>query len=217
MKDEFPDLSHKKMNESSETESKSIKIDIDSVEKLISSLSFAAKELEKSVQRVEKNRELSKILDKLSDLKSGDLKNFNKNLEKNLKKVETSVLCKLKGYSEVFKDESIQKTLDEIENIEKFSRKFKFKSLIFATLLSVFVTSFASYFTFYFYFKNQSEKEIKKTKIELSKKYKDIATVFADVNFHIAQNEDMYQIIIKDGGVTIWKNGDEKLINISKK
>jgi len=207
----FPDLKGARKEE--QKKEAKIEIDIGSAEKLISNLSYAAKELENAVQKVEKNRDLAKILDELADLKSGDLKNFNQNLSKNLRKIEKSVLQKMSSYSAVFAADDIQKTLDEIEQIENFTRKFKFKSIVFSVLISLFVGIGSSYIGMYVYFQQKNEKYKK----ELEYQYGAISTVFKGVNYQIGQNKKIWQIDIRDKGVSVFKNGDEKLINIPKK
>ena len=211
---EFPDLSNaiKKEKRGGKNDAK-IEIDVGSVQKLISNLSFAAKELEQAVSKVEKNRDLSKILDELADLKSGDLKNFNQNFSKNLKKIEKSVLQKMSSYASVFEAEDVQKTLDEIEKIENFTKKFKFRSIVFSVLVSLFVGIGSSWASMYFYFYVKNEKYKK----ELEHQYGAISIVFKDVDYQIGANKKIWQVMIKDKGVSVFQDGDEKFINIPKK
>ena len=213
----FPDLKGvSRSNSTRKQERKNdakIKIDVSSAEKLISNLSFAAKELEKAVEKVEKNRDLSKILDELGDLKSGDLKNFNQNLSKNLKKIEKSVLQKMSSYASVFTADDVQKTLDEIERIESFTKKFKFKSIVFSVLISLLVGIGSSWASMYFYFYVKNEKYKK----ELEHQYGAISIVFKDVDYQIGANKKIWQVMIKDKGVSVFQDGDEKFINIPKK
>ena len=210
----FPDLSGgMKSEKRGGKKGDKIEIDVGSVQKLISNLSFAAKELEQAVQKVEKNRDLSRILDELADLKSGDLKNFNQNLSKNLKKIEKSVLQKMSNYAAVFAADDVQKTLDEIEKIENFTKKFKFRSIIFSVLVSIFVGFGSSYIGMYVYFQ-QKTKSYKK---ELEYKYGAIATIFKGVNYQIGSDKKIWQIKTKDKGVSVFTEGNEKYINIPKK
>jgi len=201
-----------------------IEISIDSVEKLISNLSFSAQELEAAVEKVENNRELSEILNVLSDLKAKDvsdyLSTFEQKLEKaiksiNLQKIETNLEQKLENnlanilnatkkyeqYAEVFEDQEILNTFEQIENLEKFTKSFKFKSIVYGSIISLIVGLSTSYVATYSYFKFTEEKKIAEIKENIFDKKNELLKIFQNKEFEIvtgvspSTNKQVSQII----------------------
>jgi hypothetical protein len=201
-----------------------IEISIDSVEKLISNLSFSAQELEAAVAKVEKNRDLNEILNVLSDLRKKDvseyLSSFEKRLENSIKNIdvrtiETNLQKRLENnfkniidaskryekYAETFEDQEVLNTFEQIENLEKFTKKFKFKSIVFSSLLSLSIGLTTSYVATYSYFKFSEDRKITQMKEMLFNKKNSILRVFKNKEFGIVEginpstNKTVTQII----------------------
>jgi len=213
-----------KKEENKQQSAGKIEISIDSVEKLISNLSFSAKELEAAVAKVEANRELSEILNVLADLKAKDvsdyLSTFEQKLEKtiksiNLQKIETNLEKKLENnlkniinatkkyekYAETFEDIEVLNTFEQIENLEKFTKNFKFKSIIYGSIISLIVGLSTSYVATYSYFKFTEDKKIAQIKENIFDKKNDLLKVLQNREFKIAigvnpaTNKQVSQII----------------------
>jgi len=148
-----------------EKDKNKIEISVDSVESLVSNISYSAQELEKAVDRVEKNRNLNKILDLLNQIKLQDFSNIEKKIDtkrieesikktidssvnKSLQKVEFKKLeaaaQKYEKYGEIFESEEVMNTFDEIDELKNFRKNFKFKSILSAVIITAVITLIAT-------------------------------------------------------------------------
>jgi len=116
--------------------------------------------------------DLSKKIDmsKVDDLVEDKINKLDTELSKNNMKIENTskrylksfenITKKFDKYDQTFNDEEIFQTFDRIENIEKFTKNFKFKSIIFSVLTIGILTSGISFFAFKYYFQLKYENEI---------------------------------------------------------
>ncbi|MEA2017827.1 MAG: hypothetical protein U9N59_05205 [Campylobacterota bacterium] len=142
-----------------------MEINISSAENLITHLSFSAKEINESLDRVEKNRNLSKILDTLTKIGNKNYTDFYYDLSKNIdsskiekvidekinnsmKNIDNRLKTKLNNhlviienatkkyekYGEAFENPEVFNTFEQIEQMESFFKKFRFKSIVFSAL-----------------------------------------------------------------------------------
>jgi len=149
-----------------------ITVEIGNVQKLTADLAFSAQQIENAADKIEANHNIQQILSFLSNLKSPDFENelskINDKIEKAVEKIDVSKLQKqlekqietnlgsitkaadkFQKYAETFADEEINNTFDQIEKFEKFLKNFKFRSIVFASVIAVSVSLIASLFVGY--------------------------------------------------------------------
>lgn len=161
---------------------KYIKIEIDSIDKLIGLLKFHSTNFEAAMDRVASNKDLSSILSELQKIKTVDIskfsskleqavensnakltetinkidlsqiekkidKKFDENISKNIKELEKASE-KFATWGKEFKDPDIFEIVDKINEFEKFiTKEFKFKSIIFLSLVGFFAAAIVGYYT----------------------------------------------------------------------
>ena len=149
----------------------SIKIEIDSVEKMLSEIAYSTEAFNKAIDRIASNKDLSHILEILNQIKTNQFENF-KNIEKNInldkveqiieEKIEASVLKidkavnsnikiiesktkrttdRYQKYAEAFEDPDVLDQFSNMEKIEQHMKKFKFKSIVFTTIATALITA----------------------------------------------------------------------------
>ena len=147
---------------------KHLKIDIDSIDKLVGILKFTTHKLDESMDKVAQNKDLMKILDELSNMKAVDVENyigklqnsidtfdtsriektidrkFEKAIDRNLMTLEKATK-KYEKYAEVFSDEEVANTFEQIDRLEKFRKNFYFKSIILSVAGAAIITSIISF------------------------------------------------------------------------
>jgi len=159
-------------NTETEPNNGKITVEIGNVQKLTADLAFSAQQIENAADKIEANHNIQQILHFLSDLKSPDfeieLSKINNRIEKVVEEIDTSKLQKqlekqlesnlgsiakvadrFQKYAETFEDEEINNTFDQIEKFEKFLKNFKFRSIVFASVIAVSVSLIASLFVGY--------------------------------------------------------------------
>jgi len=231
-----------------EKENTKIKIDIDSVERLIGALKFTAANLEKSVEKVDKVNHLAEILELLKKIDKKEYEDaftrLSKNLEKSTAKIEKQAVQNLetaiqnnlsnisktfataankyKEYAEVFDDPDVIETFEEIKELQKFRKTFKFKSILLSSILTATITlivSFVGYTKFYSYKLEVAKKEIykKNKKIMSVMKYAKNVQVAEDKNVRQLQfnNPKMSLLLLKDGTMVVQVD-KRKNVNNSK-
>lgn len=158
---------------------KYLKIEIDSIDKLIGSLRFTTANFEKAMDRVESNNDLKAVLQELQKISKQDFdflkdvdiakrvqaqidrvdtnsitKKINEKMSVSLKTLDTTAE-KIKKYSDAFNDEEVISTLDKIERVEHFTSNFKFKSIVFSSIFGFIAAFFVTYFVAQFLFEPQ--------------------------------------------------------------
>lgn len=158
---------------------KYLKIEIDSIDKLIGSLRFTTANFEKAMDRVESNSDLKAVLQELQKISKQDFdflkdvdiakriqaqidrvdtnsitKKINEKMSVSLKTLDTTAE-KIKKYSDAFNDEEVISTLDKIEHVEHFTSNFKFKSIVFSCIFGFLAAFFVTYFVAQFLFEPQ--------------------------------------------------------------
>ncbi len=161
-----------KEHQKTKEESGQIKIDISSVEKLTGALKFAAANLDKSVKKVDKIEKLSEVLNLLQSIDQHKYYDFFEKFEDkiNLSKIDQKVekkinfvlnkkvkqiddvfaksSSKFQQYAEIFEDPDVIDVFQEISDLKKFRKKFKFKSIILSSIITALVTLTASYLAY---------------------------------------------------------------------
>ncbi len=161
-----------KEHQKTKEESGQIKIDISSVEKLTGALKFAAANLDKSVKKVDKIEKLSEVLNLLQSIDQNKYYDFFEKFEDkiNLSKIDQKVekkinfvlnkkvkqiddvfaksSSKFQQYAEIFEDPDVIDVFQEISDLKKFRKKFKFKSIILSSIITALVTLTASYLAY---------------------------------------------------------------------
>jgi len=223
-----------------------IEISIDSVESLVSNLSYSAKELESAVDKVQKNRELSKILDLLSKIKMHDYSDVYENIEKkiDIKKIENQISTKIDStinanlgkvefkkleaaskkydkYGEIFESVEVMDTFEQINNLESFMKNFKFKSIVTAVIMSSVISFTAAFIGIgaYYSYSNSSEQTTQQAQAEKSGVSKDsnLDYFMNNVNFQVAGNDDITQLIFKKSENITFHEFENGKIIIQKK
>jgi len=220
-----------------------IEISIDSVESLVSNLSYSAKELENAVDRVEKNRELSKILDLLTKIKMHDYSDVYENIEKNIdiskienqisKKIDTSINANLgkvefkklesaskryEKYGEIFESVEVMDTFEQINDLEIFMKKFKFKSIVTAVIITSIISFTAAFLSVgaYYSYSNSSSSAEPTTKTVVSAD-SNLDYFMNGVSFQVAGNDEITQLIIKNSENLTFHELENGKIIIQKK
>lgn len=161
-----------KEHQKTKEESGKIKIDISSVEKLTGALKFAAANLDKSVEKVDKIEKLSEVLNLLQSIDQNKYYDFFEKFEDkiNLSKIDQKIEAKInfllskkvkqiddifakssskfQQYAEVFEDPDVMDVFQEISDLKKFRKKFNFKSIILSSIVTALVTLTASYLAY---------------------------------------------------------------------
>ena len=165
---DVPNAPHEEGNSYKESEkNEKITVEIGNVQKLTADLAYSAQQIENAADKIGSNSDLRQILNFLSDLESPDFENeimkINEIIKKSVEKVDTTQIetklqkqletnlsnisnsaKKLKKYAETFDDQEILNVFDQIDKFEKFLNNFKFRSIVFASLFTVFISLFAS-------------------------------------------------------------------------
>lgn len=225
--DEVPDTTVKiNISPKENKENTKIKIDIDSVERLIGALKFAAANLEKSVDKVNKVDHLTEILELLTKIDKKEYKDvltkLSKNLEKSTEKIEEQAVKKIeksiqnnlsnisktfataagkyKEYAEVFDDPDVMETFEEIKELKRFRKTFKFKTILLSSILTATVTliaSFMGYTKLYNY-------KLEVAKNEIYKKNQKIMSVMKYAkNVQIAEDKNVRQLQFKSNKMSL--------------
>ena len=227
------------------SENNKIEINIDSVESLVSNLSYSAKELENAVDRVQKNRELSKILDLLSKIKMHDYSDVYASIEKKIditkienqisEKIDTSLNANLskvefkkleaaskryEKYGEIFESVEVMDTFEQINDLEIFMKKFKFKSIVTAVIITS-IISFTAAFLFLsvgaYYSYSSSASSAEPTIKTVVSADSNLDYFMNGVDFQVAGNDEITQLIIpKNENITFQEFENGKII-IQKK
>jgi len=148
-----------------------IEIDIKSVNDLTSSLEFSAQQFNAAIGRIEKNNDLMHILELLNQIKIDQFENFkniekNINLDNAEKIIEDKILSSVskvdkkinanirviesktknvteiyQKYAEAFEDPDVIDQLENIEKIEKSLSGFKFRNIVFSSIITAIITA----------------------------------------------------------------------------
>jgi len=223
-----------------------LEIDITNVNELISELSYAAKEIEQAIDRVQENKDLPKIINKINDIELGNFKKIeqvyneieknidtdkidriiqnkvtegitklNKSIDQNIKKVQKETLKisdTYKEYGEKLSDADAVEAFENIEKIQRFTKKFKFKSILASSILAAIISGIAVFSGFGAYLNIQKQQEINSYKTELSKQMNDIQNLFRNKKVIIYSDGKTAQIQFMDGTTeaTSFKSEDGK-------
>jgi hypothetical protein len=211
-----------------------IEISIDSVESLISNLTYSAKELENAVDKVQKNRELSKILDLLNKIELHDYSDLYANIEKKIdiqkienqisKKINTTINANLskvafskleaaskkyEKYGEIFESEEVLDTFDRINDLESFMKNFKFKSIVTSVIITS-IISFTAAFLFvgaYYSYSNSAELQEKKSTDS------NLDLFMQDISYELAGDDEVNQLAIsKNERITVFELKDGTIV-----
>ena len=209
-----------------------IKIDIGSVEKLTGALKFAAANLENSVAKVENVEKLSEVLNLLQSIDQNKYHDFFEkfedkiNLSKIDQKIETKInfvlnkkvkqiddifaqsSSKYQQYAEVFETPEIFDFFEEVKNLEKFRKKFRWKSIVFGSILAATISATVSGVAFYQLYQFQ----VTQAKKEIFDKKNAVLEIFQHAkNIQVAEDGTLKQIQFQSGdkkmNVGILKNG----------
>ena len=218
----------------------SIRIEIDSVEKMMSEIAYSTEAFNSAIDRIASNKDLSHILEILSQIKTNQFENFQ-NIEKNInldkvekiieKKIEASVLKidkavnsnikiiesktkrttdRYQKYAEAFEDPDVLDQFSNIEKIEQHMKKFKFKSIIFASIttaiITAAVTGVAAANGLEYYYKNKADSAVKRDMNEtqkiaymLAKKHIQIYDGKKSAQFIFSKKDNVNYFEVKDG------------------
>ena len=221
----------------------SIRIEIDSVEKMMSEIAYSTEAFNSAIDRIASNKDLSHILEVLNQIKTNQFENFQ-NIEKNInldrveqvieKKIETSVLKidksinsnikilesktkkvtdRYKKYAEAFEDPDVLDQFSNIEKIEQHMKKFKFKSIAFASigtaLITAAVTGIAAKNGLENYYKNKAENAVQRDMNEKEK----IAYMLAKKHIQIFDGKKSAQFIFsKKDKVSYFETNDGRKV-----
>ncbi len=190
-----------------------IKIDIDSVEQLSTSLAFSAQQIELAAKRFENNRDFQKVLNSLENLKVGEIENFDekindavqkinilnlskkisKHIDSKLNNIEISA-SKLEKYVEILNEDEVQNIMEEVEKLEKFRKNFKWKSIVLMSLTSLFAGAIISYVGL----EQVYEYKIQEIKKEVFNSKDQLLNVFKNKEISILETKDTAQIIFEN-------------------
>lgn len=207
-----------------ETKQTSIKIDIDSVDKLTGALRFASEKLDKSYSNITQSN-INLLIEKLNKIDSKKVDDFYSNFQEklNLRKIENSFNArvdelenkienkidktaikidrstkKLDEFQEVFENEEIYNTFDQIENVQKFLKSFKIKSTIIAAVLSSIITVLVSFFAMDLLYRYKFEQKTKELQNEVIYKNESVNKFFTmSGDFDVAEDEEVLQLQFK--------------------
>jgi len=188
------DSLNKSENKPNQEQKAGIKIEIDSVQRMISEIEYSTQAFNKAIDRVTNNNELAKVLEVLSQIKTNQFENFQ-NIEKNinLDEVEKIIEQKILGsiskidakiqknikviesktkkateryarYAEAFEDPDVLDQFANIEKIERWTKKFKFKTIIFSAAFAAIISAVATTGGLNYYYQIQLKQEINKIK-----------------------------------------------------
>ena len=186
-----------------------IKVEIDSVDKLVGSLKFATIKLDEAMGRVNDNHDLKAVLSVLENINKKDfdfLKDVNVDIKSKIdsqinnidfkrisKEIDSKINSnidlldkssqKLKTYTETFNDVEILDSLDKVERVEKFLSDFKFRSVVFSCIFG-FISSLIIGFYVVDYFQDQKEP------ITVLSRF------FKGINYKTVQDKDVIQLLI---------------------
>lgn len=165
---------------------KHLKIEIDSIDKMIGALKYSTIKLDEAMDKVHKKQDLPQILDEISKIKAIDVSKYSEQLQSTINNFDISSIekkidekfeksmnknfsnliqasQKYEKYAEVFDNEEIYNTFSQIENLEKFMKNFKFKSIVFTSLFSFFIAFLISFFAINMMVESRVEEELKAT------------------------------------------------------
>lgn len=230
-------IKQEKEKEEAKEDKKYLKIEIDSIDKLIGSLRFTTANFEKAMDRVESNNDLKAVLGELQKISKQDfdfLKDVDiaKRIQSQINQVDTDQITKtinsrmqksiqildttaqhIKKYSDAFNDEEVIGTLDKIESVERFTKNFKFKSIMFSCIFGFLISFFVTYFATQFLFEPQKQKTDTTANSDLS-------AFFAQIDYNFAQNEKVIQLQIpkttKNQKIQVGKDNQIQFIQITK-
>ena len=241
--DEKPVKSKAPETKQKEEKKGSIKIEIDSVEKMMSEIAYSTEAFNKAISRIEKNNDLMHILEVLNKIKTNQFENFQ-NIEKNInldkveqiieekisssvskfdKKVNDNVKTiesktkkvtdRYKKYAEAFEDPDVLDQFSNIEKIEQHMKKFKFKSIAFASigtaLITAAVTGIAAKNGLENYYKNKAENAVQRDMNEKEK----IAYMLAKKHIQIFDGKKSAQFIFsKKDKVSYFETNDGRKV-----
>jgi len=198
-----------------------IKIDISDIETLITNLSYTAKELEQSTDKLLEKKDLIEILQILREIKSNDLEKLrdtfkqidikhieNKLIENiktltdkvddtfslNLGKIEKEtkkVTDKYKDYAKAFSDVDSIEAFENIQKIENFTKNFNKKFTFKSAILAASITTII---TFMITFSMMDRYNKLKLKTEI-KKYSAVSQLMYDTKAQMYQDGNIKQII----------------------
>jgi len=185
---------NKTENKQNQEQKAGIKIEIDSVQRMISEIEYSTQAFNKAIDRVTSNNELAKVLEILSQIKTNQFENFQ-NIEKNINldeveriieekilssvsKIDAKIQKNIKviesktkkateqyqKYAEVFEDPDIIDQFSNIEKIERWTKKFKFKTIIFSSIFGAIISAVATAGGLNYYYQMQLKQEINKIK-----------------------------------------------------
>ncbi len=145
-----------------------------------------------------------------------------KNNLNNISKTFSAAADKYKEYAEVFDDPDVMETFEEIKELKKFRKTFKFKSILFSSILTATVTLIASLLgctKLYNYKLEAAKNQIynKNQKIMSVMKYAKDIQIAEDKNVRQLQfkNKKMSLLLEKDGTMVI-EFDKRKNVNNSK-
>lgn len=218
-----------------------ITIEIDSVDKLIGGLRFATFKLNEAYEKVSDSK-LKDAINQLSKIENRDYDDFYNNLQNNInlekvdeiinhktqvfankieKKLNSNIKVidqaakKYEKYAETFEDEEVYNTFEKIDNLEKFMKNFKIKSIIIASFVTAIVTATISFLAMNQLYQYKINSFSNEQKIKNEK-----ASLFfnkIDNQIQILENKNSLQIHIKDERVNLYLMPDNtKVMEIKK-
>jgi len=212
---------NKTENKQNSNQKAGIKIEIDSVQRMISEIEYSTQAFNQAIDRVTNNNELAKVLEVLSQIKTNQFENFQ-NIEKNINidKVERIIEEKIlssvskidkkinqnvkviesktkkateqyKKYAEAFEDPDVLDQFANIEKIERWTKKFKFKTIIFSSIFASIISAVATAGGLNYFYQIQLEK----AKQELKSKGEIVGEFLDKKDMQLYKGENSNQII----------------------
>ena len=189
-----------------------IKIDIDSVEKLASNLAYTAQQLEHAADKFQSNNDFQKVVKVLENLKVGEIDELDQRINQSIKKIDINFLSKkigkevesqikkieiptekLEKYAQVIDGDEIDDVMEEITELQNFRDKFKFKSIIFASVLSLSVGFIFSYFVLNQIF----DLKLQAAKTEIFNEKSKLLSVLKNKNITVFTSSNEAQIVFQ--------------------
>jgi len=228
---DVPNAPHMEMEEQSDKHH--LKVEIDSIDKLTGALRFATEKLNNAADRIENNHDLQAILQAIANFNSKDFSFLDKSVEQMVSKMEKSIKTekinqtisenlakieaetqkvsqKYKKYAEAFNDEEVYQTFDKIEQMESFIQKFKFKTIIFASVISVVFGGFFGFISVQKFYELKKDQEM----AAFYQNANEIQKVIIDNKIKLIQDNGKYLLIntknlkdsyLSDNGYQVWE------------
>jgi len=215
-----------------------IEIDIKSVNDLTSSLEFSAQKFNEVISKIQKNNDLMHILELLNHIKTNQFENFkniekNINLDNVEKIIEDKILTSVskldskikanvkvletktktatdryKKYAEAFEDPDVIDQLENIGKIEKSFSSFKFRNIVFSSIITAIITATVTFAGLKSYYQIKVDNAVQKNMDEKEK----IAYLLSKKHIQIFDGNNVQLIFSKKENVEYFTANDGRKV-----